>query len=428
MSLGDAGKLLISGSVWSFLLQAVSKLSVLFSTLIGASLLGVVDFGIYVSMHGVMLLAVSLWDLGYTPMMTRDVSAGDVTVPQMLQSAVHARAKLLIIPLMVLVLGALVLGVNTSTAVIAMGIFGVAAVANSASVVITGALNASLRFRDSMIANSMGRIGFVLSVVAVATVEPGTPLVWLTVAFLIGELVNITALAVCLKRVLNNTWIPRGGAFGGSASLWAVVRRSSPYALSGLLILVYNRLDVVIVSVVAGAEDAGLYAPASRILDAMLIFPMTAVAALIPVAARQFRLENGPDAIKKLLLFSVAVSMALSVPATILVLLAARPIVDVGLGTEFSSSIVPIRILALSIPFVALGAPLMSTLTAIGRPRLATAMIAVGFVTSTMGIVLLAPRWGAEGAAWASMLREPMIAFSGLALMWKVGGFRTQKQ
>jgi len=69
---------IVSGGLWSFLTQSVSKGSVLLATVVGARMRGVADFGLFVSPQAVILLSVSVWDLGLSPMITRAVAFREV--------------------------------------------------------------------------------------------------------------------------------------------------------------------------------------------------------------------------------------------------------------------------------------------------------------------------------------------------------------
>ncbi len=366
-----------------------------------------------------MFLAVSIWDFGFSSMMARDIAAGDSTVPSMFRSAVYLRTRLLPLALLTLTLGAFQLRSPSPQIFIVVGLFALAMLANSASLVFTSALTAELRFRTAAIFNVAGRLTLAGLTCLVYLARPANPLAWLTVAFLTAEVVGAITLSVPVKSDLSRSFVRQ--EFDSNVapnSFLPVIRRSSPYAVTGFFILVSNRLDVWLVAVFAGATAAGFYAPASRIQDALFLFPLLVVTALTPVAASQLRNGDSRNSVLKLLGISAGSALLVSVPITILTIYLAHLIVPLAIGSEFEPSVAPLKILAVALPFVAIGAPVSSILTALGRPGLSAAMVAIGFVAAVIGMAILAPRWGEVGAAWASLAREAIIAVTGLVILY----------
>ncbi len=408
---------LLSGSAWSLGVQVFSKGSILITTLASARVLGVSDFGRFAALQAIALLAVSVWDLGFTPMMTRRLAAGEIDLQTLLRSCVRSRLCLFPLWIAVLIGGCYLVGLRGLAAAPIVVVFSIASFFDAFSSTLDAAVRATLDFRASAVANSISRLVFAAAALLVWLVNPRQALVAMAICFLIGEFVVLLLLA-------------RHPAFVGSISrlrrpwlipepFWSMQRDSAPFAANGFLILVYNRLDVAIVTALATATQAGLYTPASRIQDALLIAPATVVTALTPIAAHQFGTTRDRQSIKKSLRFSIVLSLLLAIPGTVGVFLFAPQIVRFALGGEYAGSVTPIRIVAASIPFIAIGSPVMSVLIAIDRAASTTWMIASGFVVAIGGMWLLTPRYGAEGAAWASMAREPVIAALGVLLLFR---------
>ena len=408
---------LLSGSAWSFLMQSVAKASVLLTTLIGARLLGVDDFGLFVALQAIVFVSVSAWDLGVSPMITRDVAAGEAALGPLLRRALVARLWLLPLWLAVFAGGAAVLGVRGGEPLAAAGLFAVAALVHGFAVLLDAGLQGQLRFRGAALGMSSGRLLFSGAALLVVLLDPRQPLTALAGAFLVGSVVTPVVQLLALRRWHDAGARQVADVRGITRSTTACLRRSLPFAMNGFFNLVYTRMDVVAVSVLAGATQAGLYAPASRFQDALLLFPMTGVAALTPIAARRYAAEGQGDGVRGPLRISMLLSLCLTVPPVVAVLVLARPLVDIALGAEFAGSVGAVRILALSMPFVAVGAPITAALIAAGRAPATTFQFATGLVVTLAGLLLLAPRWGAEGAAWAAMSREPIIAGVGLLLL-----------
>lgn len=402
------------GSFWSFIVQVASKGSVLVATLLGARILGVEDFALFVSLQAFALLATSLWDLGFSPLTTREIASGLAKPAEIPARAVRSRLALSWIPIGVVVTAAITLKVDERSTVAALLVMTISIPFTSAANVLTAILSGAMQFRQIAIGNSLGRIGFASSVIVLLLAPLNVNLWQLCLAYALGEAITASLLCTSAMDILESDGhIYHSGERG---SVFSVIRQSAPYAISGILILVYNRLDVVIVVLATGVHQAGLYAPASRIQDALMLFPMLAVSALMPIAAKQSASSQESGSIP-ILRVSIFLGLTITVPAVAVAWNAVPWAISHLLGASFHDSIVPIRILLLSLPFVAIGSPIMGALNAIGHPMRASTMIIVGFAVSVGGTLLLAPHFGAAGAASAAMMREPAIVLVGFVML-----------
>ena len=82
-------------------------------------------------------------------------------------------------------------------------------------------------------------------------------------------------------------------------------------------------------------------------------------------------------------------------------------VIDVALGSAYDAAVTPTRILIWFLPFGALTAPLLAVLAGSGRAGDTTRVFATAFGIGIGLQFALDWRWGAEGAATASLLRDP---------------------
>jgi O-antigen/teichoic acid export membrane protein len=411
---------LLSSSAWSLLEQSIWKLAVLVATVFAARVLRVADFGFFVAMQALVLLSVTIWDLGFAPMLTREVSAG-ASFPLILRRAVRVKSSLLPLWALGYFLGAWALGGRTQPRIMATVLVGIGGLATALSLLLDGGLRANLRFRECAWATSAGRLLTAAVTVVTALARPAQPLVFLGAGFLLGEWV------ILAMNWMFTASIRRGpsGCNSATAEPWGTLgtlRRSAPYAMNGVLRLAYNRMDVILVTALTGATQAGLYAPASRIQDAMALLPAVAVAGVVPVAARAHSLRGNPAGTRRALRVSIALSIGLALPGAILAFLLLPLLIPALLGAGFTQAVLPARILVWSIPLAAIEAPLLAILIARGRAPATTLVYAVTLVSSIAAHVLLDPHFGAVGGAWASLIREPITLWVLIAVFRADGG------
>jgi len=405
-------KTLLKGSLWAFILQATSKASALITTLLCARYLGAEDFSILVSIQAFALLASSLWDAGISQFATREIAAHPHSTETIWRRGLIARLLLGIVPITVMVVATHLLKLTTNERWMAFTITGFSIPITAASNLLTAIMIGQFEFRKTAIGGAVGKLCYAISLPILLSIPTKHAMLTASVAYFMAELVTLLYLVRHRTRFTETT-LRIGQEVRSSLSLIAT---SLPFAMSGIFILIYNRLDVVIVAARSGELQAGLYAPASRIQDALMLFPTIAVAALLPIASR--RLVQDPNSSSlHTITTPMILALTFSIPTTIVATISAPTFTHISLGSDYSRSVVPIQILAISVPFSAISAPIMAHFVASNRPALASTMIFMGFVISLGGIYLAAPQYGANGAAVASALREPAIAFTGIGFL-----------
>ena len=158
-------------------------------------------------------------------------------------------------------------------------------------------------------------------------------------------------------------------------------------AVFGFLVV---RVDVLIVDAVLGAGDAGRYAVAVTLSQAVYLFPLAIGINLMPRAARGRSVEDTANVMRRLALPYAGLCLLLG--------LLADPIVDIGFGAEYRQSVELLRLL---LPGTfALGALAIVSyhFAATGYPRQAVLAWAVG-------LVLTSPSTWHCSTSWASRPR-----------------------
>lgn len=72
-----------------------------------------------------------------------------------------------------------------------------------------------------------------------------------------------------------------------------LIKDTMPYALLGTLMVIYTRIDAVMIKLMVGSEEAGIYAAGFRLLDAINIFAALFATLLLPMFARMIKNKEG---------------------------------------------------------------------------------------------------------------------------------------
>ena len=180
-------------------------------------------------------------------------------------------------------------------------------------------------------------------------------------------------------------------------------------AFTNLAILLYTRIDVVLLSHLRDAHETGLYTAATRLTEVGYILPMILVNTLFPLLARLHR-EDPPHFHRVLQRLLIAV--AWGGLATAAVLTAAAPrIVQALYGPAFAATSTVLALGAWNCVFAGLGAVRAQWLLLNNLQHYGLYYVALGATLNLALNTWLIPPHGAIGAAVASLLTQGFIVF-----------------
>ena len=222
------------------------------------------------------------------------------------------------------------------------------------------------------------------------------------VAFAVGYVVVAIALAVAqiavTRRFVTVSW----------SSCWALlrplVRLALPLGIAAVMILIYYRIDAVLLLKLSGAEEAGVYAVAYRLLEPLTVLPAIVMSTFFPVLSAVF--EQDPVRARRLVQRCAEVMLAITLPCFAVSLALADPIVSLLFGQAYdrSASVLPILVGAfVSIGFGYLAGFLSPVLGLQWRFALYSTIGALANVG--LNFVLIPP-YGAYGSATATLITE----------------------
>lgn len=196
---------------------------------------------------------------------------------------------------------------------------------------------------------------------------------------------------------------------------WSLLRQSWPFMLSGLAVLVYMRIDQLMIRQMLGDEALGLYSSAVAVSQMWYFLPVAICTALAPHIARMKR-QNDAAYMRALgtvfQLFAIG-SLALAL-ATVLL---AQPLIRVIYGPGYIASAPILAIHVWSNIFVFLGVAQGLWLVNEGLGRLALYRTLLGAAASMLGNLLLIPHWGLQGAALSTVLAMFLAAVASNAIL-----------
>jgi O-antigen/teichoic acid export membrane protein len=235
-----------------------------------------------------------------------------------------------------------------------------------------------------------------------------------------------------MSAVANGVALVRAGrvwrTWRASRQIAAVFLRDGwPVAVASAFILIYTRVDQVMLGQMTGSKELGVYAVAVRLIEATYFIPTVLVAAAFP-SVMEARAEGEAALEARLMRLYRALALssyAIAAGLTVVVWWA----IPFLFGEAYRAAAPAAAVLAWSIPFTALGVARGAYLTAMNwmKPYLFT--VVLGCVANVALNWIWIPRWGAVGASLASVVSYWIAAHGSCFLyrpLWRTGGMLTR--
>lgn len=227
-----------------------------------------------------------------------------------------------------------------------------------------------------------------------------------------------TSLAVAYRRMPTCTGWQINNRFA-----YSLLRESWPFMVSGLAVLLYMRIDQIMIRHLLGEVQLGIYAAAMPVSQVWQVVPVTAAVALAPFITRKKAEGQGPYTIALAQAFRVTAFFSLAVAAG--TTLVAPWIIAILYGDVFVDTAPVLAIHVWSNIFIALGVIQGLWLVNEGLGRLTLYRTVLGAGICIVGNWYAIPRYGLVGAAWVNVVSQ-FVAAVGSNAIWAPQMLRMQ--
>jgi len=232
-----------------------------------------------------------------------------------------------------------------------------------------------------------------------AALAAGTGLRGLTISFVMAR-----ALALGVAGWLTRLQVG-GIGMQFDRAVWRELHKSAlPLGLFLVVLNLYSYIDSVMLGVMRGDAETGMYAAAYKTYEGFSYAPSIIAAVLTPRLSRLFLIDR--PAHRRLALIGVAASVALAAVAATPGFVFAAPLLTLLFGPPFAPAAEPFRVLCVGLPFVFAVWILHATVISVDKGRLLVKAAITGLVVNVAINVWAIPRSGAVGAAIATVIGE----------------------
>ncbi|HEV8584863.1 MAG TPA: polysaccharide biosynthesis C-terminal domain-containing protein [Methylomirabilota bacterium] len=356
--------------------------------------LGVHELGRYAYVLAFCFPFGALADFGLATLAIRDASRAPAEAPRIL--AVVRRAALALAAASAAAMTGLALALGHDGAIVAaIGLGGLASIVSALTMPSLVLLTA----RERLDRLSLHRVaGSVLSSAATAGVLLAGGGV---VALLAGSLGTSAVMWLVARALAGDPGRAPAVPAGAGAAL---LRRAVPFGLLMAGFALYYRVDMVMLEWLAAPGELGRYAAAYRFLDAVVVLAASLGGPLFP------RLSSvavgAPAEARRLLEAGWRPLLALGLPLTVGTVAVAGDLVALLFGAEFAGAAPLLRLLILgTLPLFWINIA-NHALIAADRVWALVGVYALSALVNVAGNLVLVPRWGAAGAAVATVACE----------------------
>lgn len=190
-------------------------------------------------------------------------------------------------------------------------------------------------------------------------------------------------------------------------------------------VVAYTSANVFLLGLLVPVAQVAFFAAADRVVRAGIRVLSAVMAAVYPRTSFLVASDRA-DRADRLALVTLLALEAVAVLCALGLVVLAPLLVEVVFGPRFEPTVEVLRILAALLP-LALAAAALGQLWLLprGLERYPTRVTLLAGALSVGSMLLVTPRFGIVGAAWALIAVEVLTVTGNLAIMWKVGLLRT---
>lgn len=378
----------LTNAAFAFAGDMAARAGMFLALLVAARTLPTVEFAELGVAMAVVLIVISVLDLGCSTVVIRDGASCRSARRELLRASFTARMPL-----------ALVTVASLAAIGAAVGHLGLAlvlaacATANAMQLSLLAVFRSAQTLTIEAITKLVCGVSYPLGVGAVVELGHRTA-TWTLAAFTVMPLLSLPILLALVRRFAD----PGGTPVSGRAML----RSAAPFAVMAISTIVYYRSGTVMLGQLSTPRQTADYATASTIAVGLLMLPAAFATSLLPrLAGDRARRERG-GATRGALVASIASFVVLAA----IVCSTAWWIVPFAYGARYAGAVTPLLILTITGIMIAASTIIGTTLVAAHQNRILVTQVVVALVINLAANAVLIPGLGGVGAAISTALTE----------------------
>jgi O-antigen/teichoic acid export membrane protein len=229
---------------------------------------------------------------------------------------------------------------------------------------------------------------------------------------IVNTVILVYSYFVCQKKFLvpslNIDWV-----------FWEqIISESIPFWLNSVFVIIYFKIDMVMLSMMIGDTAVGWYSASYRLIDALGFIPAVLMSTMYPVFSK-FHISSRDSlefAFKKSFKFLTIIAIPIGIGTTIL----AEKIIVLIYGVQYSSSVIALQILIWASVLSFINYTPATYLTSTNKQRTLMIFTFSGAILNIVLNFILIPQFSYSGAAIATVSTELVVGLLMLSGIHKV--------
>ncbi|KAA8996985.1 flippase [Affinibrenneria salicis] len=388
-------KAMLVNSLWLMLERISLSLSGIFVSVYVARYLGPAQYGLINYLLSVIAIGVPLVQLGADTVLFNRVARRRRSGARLMLASMRIRRQLFALIAVPLLAWTLLTQDRTSQIMMALMLVSAWFSVQDVYKIYYDAL---LKSKLNTLINNLALLLAIL--LRLALVRAELSLAWFAVPYVLSSMIP-WLVRVCLFRRERRTLAPISLRHQRRYSRY-LLRVGLPLAVSSLSIVIYTRIDQIMLGNVLGEHSVGLYSAAITLSQGWVFVPIALITSMMPGVARA-RSPAGQEARIRLLYLVV---LLLSLPVILLLSLCAGPIVILMFGEHYRAAAGILALCSVTSLFSVLGTISYRAIVLFGGYRFIAIKMPLAALVNVLLNVLLIPRYGITGAAVSTLITE----------------------
>lgn len=409
----SAGQVVVKNTFWLFLGEVLGRLIRFSIVVYAARILGAGEYGIFSYALTIAAFLTIFSDIGVSAVITRETSRKPELREQYISTAISLKLILIFLNCLLLLF----------VVPLVMNLEGVAQLLPLVLLIFAFDSMRELGFGINRGLEQMQREAVVKIIMNTAIAGLGF---WalavaptahaLAVSYALGSGLGLIGTVIMLRQHL------RASIFSVSAkNLGQMFFAAWPVGMLGLLGAIMINTDMFMLGWWVNSEQLGYYAAAQKIILLLYVAPTLFASAVFPALSR-----FAHDKSEAFLLFfekSLRGILLVALPVAVCGIIVAPQLISLLFGAEYAPAALTLRLLLSTVILVFPSSLFSNALFAHDKQKSFLKLLALGAVSNALLNWLLIPRFGIEGAAWATIGSQLLSTFFVWVLMQRTVKF-----
>ncbi|MST04089.1 MAG: flippase [Candidatus Pacebacteria bacterium] len=237
----------------------------------------------------------------------------------------------------------------------------------------------------------------------------------LAIAYSLGSLIGFSACFFILRKNFTNL-----KANFKPELIIEIIKSAWPYGMLIIMGIVMLNTDIIILGSVATAEAVGYYSSGQKLIQLLYVIPTLIGISAFPQLARFA--QSAPEKARAILKKTVLVSVLMAVFFVSILLPLSKFIIQAAFGDQYLKSIPVFQILIFSLLVVFPSSILGQAIFAYKKERYFIWISLVTILGNALLDLILIPKYGIEGAAYATLIMQTITGIFLIAEVNKITG------